>query len=60
MTKEKTYNDSRGPCIRSTISALPSSFRKTPINKMSTGKLAAMLMVEDIAMVSIADIKNEK
>jgi hypothetical protein len=27
--------------------------RKTPINKMGTGKLAPMLMVEDIAMISI-------
>ena len=42
-----------------TISTLTSLFRKTPINKVGIGEHTAMLMVEDIAMISIAEIKNE-
>ena len=42
-----------------TISALTSLFRQTPINEVGSGENTVILVVVNIAMVSIAEIKNE-
>ena len=42
-----------------TISALTSLFRQTPINEVGSGENTVILVVVNIAMVSVAEIKNE-